>query len=423
MPQARAAFQYPGFRYYTMARFLITASSEMQSVAIGWQVYNLTHRPRDLGLVGLSQFLPGILLFLVAGHVADRLPRQRILQTCCASFSLISLLLLALTVHGLHSVWSVYGVLLLNGVVRAFNMPTGQAFMPQLVKAGDFPNAVAWSSSILQAALITGPMAGGLLYGLSGTPLPVYGSAAVSYLIGLWLISRIRVHAPQRPRGAATPGVILEGLRFIWREKLILGAISLDLFAVLLGGAVALLPIYARDILHAGATGLGILRAAPGAGAIAMAVLVAYRPLTRRAGATMLACVFGFGLCTIVFGLSRNLALSLAALMVLGACDMVSVIIRHTVIQLGTPDAMRGRVSSVNMVFIGASNEVGQFESGITAEWFGTVPAVVLGGVGTLLVVLAWTWLFPALRHVDRLPGASSGSGDATPRRPARSRQ
>jgi len=405
MPQAKVAFQYPSFRYYMTARFLITASSEMQSVAIGWQVYNLTHRPRDLGLVGLSQFLPGILLFLIAGHAADRLPRQRILQTCYVAFSMVSLLLLMLTLHGLRSVWPVYVVLLLNGTVRAFNMPTGQAFLPQLVKETDFPNAVAWSASILQAALISGPMAGGLLYGLAGTPVPVYGAAAATYLIGLLLISRIRVQAPQRPRGVS-PGVILDGLRYIWREKVILGAISLDLFAVLLGGAVALLPIYAKDILHAGTTGLGILRAAPGCGAIGMALLVAHRPLTRRAGIAMLSCVFGFGVCTIVFGLSRNLAVSLVALMALGACDMVSVIIRHTIIQLGTPDAMRGRVSSVNMVFIGASNEVGQFESGITAEWFGTVPAVVLGGVGTLLVVLAWAWMFPALRRVDRMPGS-----------------
>jgi MFS family permease len=423
MPQANVAFQYPSFRYFMTARFLITACSEMQSVAIGWQVYSLTHRARDLGLVGLSQFLPGILLFLVAGHTADRLPRQRILQVCCAAFSLTSLLLLELTLHGLHSVWPVYGALLLNGTVRAFNMPTGQAFLPQLVKAADFPNAVAWSSSIFQAALITGPMAGGLLYGLSGTPVPVYGGAAVIYIFGLLLISRIRVQVPQRPRGAASPGVILEGLRYIWREKLILGAISLDLFAVLLGGAVALLPIYAKEILNVGTTGLGILRAAPGVGAIVMAIAVAHRPLTRHAGTAMLACVFGFGICTIVFGLSRNLALSLVALILLGAFDMVSVIIRHTVIQLGTPDEMRGRVSSVNMVFIGASNEVGQFESGITAEWFGTVPAVVLGGMGTLLVVVSWMWLFPALRRVDRLPGASSGSGDATPRRPDRRRR
>jgi MFS family permease len=418
MPQANVAFEYPGFRYYMTARFLITAASEMQSVAIGWQVYSLTHRARDLGLVGLAQFLPGILLFLVAGQTADRLPRQRILQTCCAAFSLNSLLLLRLTLDGLHSVWPVYAVLLFNGTIRAFNMPTGQAFLPQLVKPEHFSNAVAWSSSIFQSAVITGPLAGGLLYGLSGTPLPVYGGAAVIYLGGLALVSRIRVAAPQRPRGVASPGVLLEGLRYIWREKLILGAISLDLFAVLLGGATALLPIYAKEILHAGTTGLGVLRATPGAGAILMALLVAHRPISRRAGVTMLACVFGFGVSTIVFGLSRNLALSLAALALLGAFDMVSVIIRHTVIQLGTPDAMRGRVSSVNMVFIGASNEVGQFESGITAEWFGTVPAVVLGGIGTLLVVVAWIWLFPALRRVDRLPGTSSGSGDATPRRP-----
>jgi MFS family permease len=417
MPQAKVAFQYPSFRYFMTARFLITASSEMQSVAIGWQVYNLTHRARDLGLVGLSQFLPGILLFLVAGQTADRLPRQRILETCYAAFSMNSLLLLGLTLHGLHSVWLVYAVLLCNGTIRAFNMPTGQAFLPQLVKPEHFSNAVAWSSSIFQAAQIAGPLAGGLLYGLSGTPVPVYGSAAILYLCGLSLVSRIRVQAAQRPRGVASPGVVLEGLRYIQREKLILGAISLDLFAVLLGGAAALLPIYAKEILHVGTAGLGILRAAPGAGAILMAVLVAYRPLTRRAGATMLACVFGFGLCTIVFGLSRNLALSLAALTMLGAFDMVSVIIRHTVIQLGTPDEMRGRVSSVNMVFIGASNEVGQFESGITAEWFGTVPAVVLGGIGTLVVVVLWAWLFPALRRVDRLPGATA-SADGTPRRP-----
>jgi hypothetical protein len=247
-----------------MARFLVTVSSEMQSGAIGWQVYNLTHRPRDLGLVGLSQFLPGILLFLLAGHTADRLPRQRILQTCCVAFSSVSLLLLALSARGLGSVWPIYGVLLLNGTVRAFNMPTGQAFLPQLVNQVDFPNAVAWSSSILQAALTVGPMAGGLLYGIAGSPVPVYGTAAASYLIGLAMISRIRVQAPQRPRGTASMHVILEGLRFIWREKLILGAISLDLFAVLLGGAVALLPVYAKDILHAGTAGLrsGAKRAA-----------------------------------------------------------------------------------------------------------------------------------------------------------------
>jgi hypothetical protein len=210
---------------------------------------------------------------------------------------------------------------------------------------------------------------------------------------------------------------VLGGLRYIWRDKLILGAISLDLFAVLLGGAVALLPVYAKEILSIGATGLGILRAAPGAGAVLMAILVAYRPISRRAGVTMLACVLGFGICTVVFGLSRNLALSLAALAALGALDMVSVIVRHTVIQLGTPDEMRGRVSAVNMIFIGASNEVGQFESGLTAQWFGTVPAVVYGGIGTMVVVAAWAWLFPALRRVDRLPGQASASSADSARR------
>jgi len=405
MPTARVAFQYPGFRYFMTARFLTTASSEMQSLAVAWQIYSLTHRALDLGLVGLAQFLPGIFLFLLAGHTADRVPRKRILQACYLAFSLCSLLLVALTLHGLASPWPVYGALLFNGAIRAFNMPTGQAFLPQLVAEEHFPNAVAWSSSIFQAALIAGPMVGGLLYGFAGSPIPVYSAAALAYLTGLLLIARTQVKAPPRPRGAASVGVVLEGLRYIWREKLILGAISLDLFAVLLGGAVALLPIYAKEILNVGTAGLGILRGAPGVGAIFMAVAVAYRPLRRRAGVTMLGCVAGFGVCTIVFGLSRNVALSLAALVLLGACDMVSVIIRHTVIQLGTPDHMRGRVSAVNMIFIGASNEVGQFESGITAQWFGAVPAVVLGGAGAILVVVLWAWLFPTLRRVDRLPG------------------
>jgi hypothetical protein len=244
-------------------------------------------------------------------------------------------------------------------------------------------------------------MVGGVLYGSSGSPIPVYASAAIAYLTGLGLLSAIRVRALERPR-AASSGMVLEGFRYIWRHQLILGAISLDLFAVLLGGAVALLPVYAREVLKVGAWGLGILRSAPGVGAVAMAIVVAHRPLTRRAGVTMLWCVFGFGFFTVVFGLSRNLALSLAALALAGACDMVSVIVRQTMIQLSTPDEMRGRVSAVNMVFVGASNEVGQFESGITAQWFGAVPAVVLGGLGTIAVVALWARLFPALRRGAR---------------------
>ena len=401
---ARVAFEYSNFRYYMPARFLVTTASEMQSVAVGWQVYALTHRPLDLGLLGLAQFLPGILLFLVAGHTADRLPRQRILQTCYAAFSLCSVLLLAFTLRGLTSVYPVYLAMLFNGTIRAFNGPAGQAFTPLLVAEEHFPNAVAWSASIFQAATITGPMLGGLLYGWTGAPVVVYSSAAIAYLTAFILISLIHVHAVARARAVESLGVILNGLKFIWQNKMILGAISLDLFAVLLGGAVALLPVYAREILSVGPSGLGVLRAAPGVGAIIMSIAVAHWPLRRRVGATMLWCVFGFGVFTIVFGLSRNVALSVGALMLVGGCDTVSVIVRHTMIQLGTPDEMRGRVSAVNMVFIGASNEVGQFESGITAQWFGTVPAVILGGVGTIAIVAIWARLFPGLRRVDEMP-------------------
>ena len=401
---ARVAFEYPNFRHYMTARFLVTTATEMQSVAVGWQVYALTHRPLDLGLLGLAQFLPGILLFLVAGHTADRLPRQRILQTCYGTFSLCSVLLLAFTLRGLTSVYPVYLAMLFNGTIRAFNGPAGQAFTPLIVAEEHFPNAIAWSSSIFQAATITGPMLGGLLYGWMASPIVVYSSAAISYLAAFMLISRIRVQTTARTRAVESIGVVLKGLKFIWQNKMILAAVSLDLFAVLLGGAVALLPVYAREILNVGPSGLGVLRAAPGAGAIFMSIVVAHWPLRRRVGATMLWCVFGFGIFTVVFGLSRNVALSVAALMLVGGCDTVSVIIRHTMIQLGTPDEMRGRVSAVNMIFIGASNEVGQFESGITAQWFGTVPAVILGGLGTIAIVVIWARLFPQLRRVDQMP-------------------
>jgi MFS family permease len=393
----------PSYRYYLAMRVLTTGASEMQAVAVAWQVYAMTHRPLDLGLVGLAQFLPGILLFLVAGQAADRFPRQRILQACCGGFALCSVLLLALTWHGLSSIFPIYAVLLSNGIVRAFNGPAGQAFLPLLVRTEDFPKAVAWNSSIFQAATIAGPMAGGLLYSLTGSPSMVYGCAAIGYLAALALLAAIEVRTAQDRRPVASLDMALEGLRYIRRNKLILGAISLDLFAVLLGGAVALLPVYAREILKIGASGLGILRSAPGVGAVIMALAVARWPLRRHAGAIMLWCVGGFGIFTVVFGLSHKPLLSLVALALIGACDMISVIVRHTLIQLSTPDEMRGRVSAVNVVFIGASNEVGQFESGITAQWFGAVPAVVLGGLGTIAIVALWAWRFPALRRVDAL--------------------
>jgi MFS family permease len=374
----------------------------MQAVAVGWQVYELTRRPLDLGLIGLAQFLPGVCLFLVAGHAADRFPRRRILLICWTSFALCSLLLLAFTLRGLSSPAPIYAVILLNGVVRAFNAPASQAFVPLLVSKEDFPNAVAWASSIFHTAIITGPMLGGLIYGLSGRPTVVFAGSAAGYLIAVVLLRHVRVSGRPSTQPASMR-IVLEGLSFIWRNKLILGAISLDLFAVLLGGAVALLPVYAREILKIGAIGLGILRCAPGVGAVLMGVAVAHWPLKRRAGVVMLACVFAFGVCTVVFGVSRNVFVSLVMLFLIGASDSVSVIVRHTLIQLSTPDEMRGRVSAVNTVFIGASNEVGQFESGVTAQWFGTVPAVVLGGIGTMLIVVAWGVLFPKLRKLDKL--------------------
>ena len=400
---ARVAFTYPNFRLYMTARFLSVFSSEMISVAVAWQIYALTHRPLDLGLVGLAQFSPGLLLFLLAGHTADRHKRQSILRICYTGFAFCAAALLILTLRGVVHVWPIYAVLLGNGTLRAFNAPAGQAFLPQLVKTEHFANAVTWSSSFFQTATIVGPMVGGLVYGFAGTPAPVYASAAVAYSVAMILMSLIRVDLPVRKHIEQSLGTLLEGLRYIWRGKLILGCMSLDLFAVLLGGAVALLPVYADDILHTGAYGLGVLRAAPGIGAVGIAIWVAHYPLRRRAGIAMLYCVAGFGLFTVVFGVSHSLALSLIALVLTGAFDMVSVIVRSTVVQLATPDEMRGRVSAVNMLFIGASNEVGQFESGITAQWFGTVPSVVIGGVGSIVVVALWSWLFPSLRKVDTL--------------------
>jgi MFS family permease len=402
LSDSRAAFRYPSFRYYMTARFLATVASESQAVAVGWQIFTHTGRPLDLGLVGLAQFLPGVLLFLAAGHAADHYHRRRVMQVCYVGFALCSATLLGLSLYGLTSVYPIYGVLVANGVMRSFIGPASQALLPQIMSEEDFANGVAWASSISQAAMVTGPMVGGIVYGLAGSPQAVYGAALATYGISLLLISRVQVTGIQRPRGVPSLGFVLEGLRYIWQNKIILGAISLDLFAVLLGGAVALLPVYAKEVLRVGAFGLGLLRAGPGIGAVLMAVVVAHYPLRRREGAAMLGCVAGFGLFTIVFALSRNVALSMAALVAAGACDMVSVIIRHTLVQLRTPNEMRGRVSAVNMVFIGASNELGQFESGLTAQWFGTVPAALLGGAGTIAIVGLWAALFPALRKAEK---------------------
>jgi len=414
----RAAFTHPGFVLFQIARFLIVAAVEMQAVAVGWQVYEITKRPLDLGLVGLAQFLPGILLFPISGHASDRFPRRAVLTACYTGYGLCFALLLALTERGLRSVTPIYGVLALLGVVRSFSSTASRSILPQLVPVKDFPNAVAWNSTTFQVATILGPALGGIVYLAAHGPSAVYAVALVT-AIGATLSSfRIRPEVKARPREPMTFKTVFAGLHFIWTRKLILGAISLDLFAVLLGGAVALLPVYARDILHTGPWGLGLLRTAPGVGAALMSVLLAHRPLRGPSGKTLLWAVGGFGVFTIVFGFSRNLALSLVALLLAGACDMISVIIRATLTQLATPDEMRGRVTAVDMIFIGTSNEFGQFESGVTAQWFGTVPAVILGGVGTLVVIALWAWLFPELRQAGELHSITSASLQEAPEVP-----
>lgn len=399
----RRALAYPDLALYQVARFFIVAALEMQSVAVGWQVYEITHRPLDLGLVGLAQFLPGIFLFLVAGHAADRHDRRRLLNICYCGFILCSALLFVLTARGSRSVNLIYLILLLLGVVRCFNWPASRALLPQLVPAHYFSKAVAWNASTFQSATILGPALGGVLYAVANGPQIVYASATAASVIALLATLRIRSRSQPRPAEGMSFHTVMAGFRYVWREKVVLGSISLDMFAVLLGGAVALLPVYASEILKTGPWGLGLLRSAPGVGAAMMALFLAKRPIRGRAGLIMLWCVAGFGVFTILFGLSRSLMLSLIALLLVGATDMVSVIIRATLVQFATPDAMRGRVNAVDMLFIGASNELGEFESGLTAHWFGTVPAVVLGGVGTLVVIALWAWLFPELRRADQL--------------------
>jgi MFS family permease len=404
---ARIAFAYPNFTLLQLSRFLIILAMEMQSVAVGWQVYEITKQPLALGLAGLAQFLPGILLFLVAGHAADRYDRRNLLVACDLGFATCFSLLLLLAVHGVDSVRPIYAVLVLLGSFRSFSGPVSRAIFPPLVPKEHFQNAVAWSSSVFQAATILGPALGGVIYALFRGPSAVYAfslAAGTAATLAAWQIkAETKIRTPESFNAA----VALAGFRYIWKERAILGSISLDLFAVFLGGAVALLPVYAREILNTGPWGLGLLRTAPAVGAAAMAIFLAHKPLRKRAGATMLWCVAGFGIFTILFGISINIVFSLVALLLVGATDMVSVIVRAMLIQVATPDEMRGRVNAVDMIFIGASNEFGEFESGLTAHWFGTVPAVVLGGIGTLVVTAIWAWGFPELRKTDQLTRAA----------------
>jgi MFS family permease len=399
----KIAFTNPGFALFLAARWFVIACLEMQSVAVGWQIYQITHKTLDLGLIGLAQFFPGILLFLVSGHAVDRFNRRSILFACYAGFTICPALLFWISAHGVHSVRWIYAVIVLLGVVRSFNFPATRAIIPLIVPEEHLPNAIAWASTTFQSATILGPSIGGVIYAISKGPLAVYATSMALSAAAMLSILGVNPVSKPRPREPISIKTVLAGLHYIWRKKIILGSISLDLFAVLLGGAVALLPAYALDILKTGPWGLGLLRCAPGIGAAAMAIFLAYRPLRNKTGVTMFLCVAGYGIFTILFGISRNLYLSIAALALVGASDMVSVIIRAVLIQVATPDEMRGRVNAVDMVFIGASNELGQAESGFTAHWLGTVPAVILGGVGTLIVTALWAWVFPDLRCADRL--------------------
>ena len=395
------------FTSFLAARLLATLAVQMQTVAVGWQVYEVTRNPLDLGLVGLSQFLPFVLLVLPAGHLADSSDRRRILAACFALEAVCALLLLAFAWRGLASAAPVFAVMVLFGTARAFAMPTGQALLPNLVDREQFGTAVALNSSTWQVATIAGPALGGLVY-LAGATV-VYATVAALLAVSVALLLLVR-RGGERASAPEAPSLksLLSGLGFVWSRRPLLGAISLDLFGVLFGGATALLPVYAADVLHVGPAGLGVLRTAPGVGAALCGVVLGLAPITRNVGRWMFGGVFLFGLATIVFGLSQWFWLSLAALAVMGAGDMVSVYIRHLLVQLETPDAIRGRVSAVNAVFIGASNELGEFESGLTAAWFGTVPAVVVGGGATLAVAWLWRRWFPELRDMDRFPGAAT---------------
>ena len=398
-----AAFAHRDFRRYVVSSLALNLGAQMTTVAVGWQIYALTHRAMSLGLVGLVQFAPVLALTLPGGNVADRFDRGRIVAVCSLTLALCVLALCVLAARPTGPA-PIYAVLFFVGVARAFLAPAGQAVVPGLVPPEHFANAVTWTSTTWQVSTIAGPALGGLLYGAAKGPLSVYAVAAALLALAAAAAFSLHPHRPVAPASEAGPlARVAEGLRFVWRRPVILESISLDLFAVLLGGATALLPIFASDILHVGPLGLGLLRSAPAAGAAAMAIGLAYRPLTRRAGPILLVCVALFGVATIVFGLSRHFGLSLAALVVLGASDMVSVVVRSTVVQLRTPHEMRGRVSAVNMVFISSSNDLGELESGLTAAFLGAVLAVIVGGVGTLVVVAVYTFALGSLRKIDRL--------------------
>jgi MFS family permease len=407
------AFASRDFRRYQLARVTAILGAEAQTVAVAWQVYSITHRALDLGYTGLALFLPGLLFLLPAGHVADRFDRRRVILVCYGVQMLATTALLLLARAGTHSVAPIYAVLFLVGMGRAFSGPASSALIPHLVPEKHFVNAVTWGGAIFQFANVAGPALGGVLFTLPLAswvhdsrlegPGIVYFFTLATLGWFLVLVSTLHARPGRMEHRALSVNVVLAGFQYVRRSPMLLGSFSLDLFVVLLGGAVALMPIFAHDILHQGPRGLGMLRAAPAIGALAMSLTMARFPLSRRAGHKLFVSVAVFGAATVVFGLSRSLVLSLAALAVAGGADMVSVIIRGSLLQLATPPEMRGRVSAVNSLFIGASNELGEFESGLTAQWWGAKAATLVGGLGALAVAGVWAALFPGLRRADEL--------------------
>src|SRR5580704_9269799 len=415
----RSAFKSRAFRLFQPARWMVFLGAEARSVGVAWQGYALRHRGPDLGYTGLALFLPGVFVMLAAGHAADRYDRRKIillcytLQACCTAV----LLWLSLSATALRGgrIWPIYAVLVGIGLGRAFSGPAASAMLPSLVPKEHFVNAVTWGATVYQIANMSGPAVGGILFTLplagvaaawNGAPV-VYAFTLLMLLGFIVLVSMIRTKMVRTDKRAFSMKTMLAGLEYVWRAKLLLGSISLDLFAVLLGGATALLPIFATDILQAGPRGLGLLRAMPSVGALVVSLTLVVRPIKRKAGATMLICVGIFGAATVVFGLSKSIWLSALALVIVGASDMVSVVVRSSLLQLATPIEMRGRVSAVNWLFIGASNEFGEFESGVTAQWWGAVKAVVIGGLGSMVVTASAAGLFPKLRDADALTAES----------------
>jgi MFS family permease len=407
-----SAFASRDFRRYQLARSAVIIGAEAQTIAVAWQVYSITHKPEYLGYTGLALFLPGLLFLVPSGHLADRYDRRHIILICYALQFICTSALLTIALLGNQNIWLIYAVLFLIGTGRSFSGPASTALIPHLVPQHSFVNAITWGAAIFQFANIAGPALGGILFTLPAhwLPAPSFAGAGIVYVVTLCtlatflvLVGSLSVRLGRMEKRAASLKVILAGFEYVRRSPILLGSFSLDLFVVLLGGATALMPIFANEILHTGPAGLGMLRAAPACGALLVSLTLARFPLRRNAGHRLFICVALFGVSMVFFGLSHSLVLSLAALAVSGAADMISVVVRSSVLQLATPPEMRGRVSAVNALFLGGSNELGEFESGLTAKWLGVVRATVVGGIGAIAVTGIWAYLFPDLREADQL--------------------